>query len=292
MADRTPSPFIAIVGAGELGGATAQRLAELECVGEIRLIDPSEAVASGKALDILQAAPVERYATRLRGLADTRAVAGAAAVVIADRWGQPSTEWQGEDGLALLRGIWTLVSSDRTPIVCAGASHRTLVWAGVRELKIDRTRLVGSAPTAFEAAARSLVALAVDGAGRDIGLRVVGMVPESAVPCWSQATAGGALLTTLVTAATLAGLDARLPRLWPPAPYALGSAAAAVTSAIVSGSRRELTCFVALDGEVGVRRVVSALPVRLGPAGVLRIVEPALSPQERVRFDNGSVPVE
>jgi malate/lactate dehydrogenase len=162
----------------------------------------------------------------------------------------------------------------------------------VRELTIDRKRLVGSAPTAFEAAARSLVALAVDGAGRDIGLRVVGMVPESAVPCWSQATAGGALLTTLVTAATLVGLDARLPRLWPPAPYALGSAAAAVTSAIVSGSRQELTCFVALDGEMGVRKVVSALPVRLGPAGVLRVVEPALSPQERVRFDNGSVPVE
>jgi malate/lactate dehydrogenase len=46
---------------------------------------------------------------------------------------------------------------------------------------------------------------------------------------------------------------------------------------------------VALDGEMNVRGAVAALPVRLGPGGVVRIAEPKLSAQERVKFENGLV---
>ena len=58
---------VAIVGAGELGGALAHVLARREAARTIRLIDDQGRVAEGKALDIAQAAPVEGFATQLSG---------------------------------------------------------------------------------------------------------------------------------------------------------------------------------------------------------------------------------
>jgi malate/lactate dehydrogenase len=79
----------------------------------------------------------------------------------------------------------------------------------------------------------------------------------------------------------ISALSARIPGLWPPGPYALASAAARVVEAIAGGSRRRFSCFVSLGrGQAG------AMPVELGEDGVLRIIEPALTRQERTRLDN------
>src|SRR5205807_2495976 len=95
---------VAIIGAGELGGELAHVLARRGAVRAIRLIDESGRVAAGKALDIAQAAPVEQFATKMTGSADMNAAAGASVIVVADRFGA-SGEWQGEEGLALLRRL-------------------------------------------------------------------------------------------------------------------------------------------------------------------------------------------
>src|SRR5262245_55005726 len=94
---------IAIIGAGELGGATAHALARADVARTITLVDDTGKVAAGKALDIAQAAPVEGFATELSGSTDLAVAAGADVVVIADRVG--AGEWQGEDALALLRRL-------------------------------------------------------------------------------------------------------------------------------------------------------------------------------------------
>src|ERR1700737_4066847 len=99
---------IAIVGAGELGGALAHALARRGIARAIRLVDETGRVAAGKALDIAQAAPIERFATELAGSADVSAAAGAAIVVLADRAGKG--EWQGEDGLMLLKRLTHIVA--------------------------------------------------------------------------------------------------------------------------------------------------------------------------------------
>lgn len=275
-------PIAAVVGAGELGGAAAHAIAALGCVPGLRLVDPNGSVAAGKALDILQAGALDGHGTHLTGSDDLRSVAGAAVIVIADRAGAPAREWQAEDGLSLLRQIWNLVASDSPVLLFAGASQASLMAAGAFELGITRTRVVGSAPHAWESAIRSLVSLAIDGAGHRAHVMVTG-TPDSMLPCWSQATIEGASVASRLSAAQLAAIDARLPRLWPPGPYALGRAAASFVDAIVRGGRVDLTGFVALDGEMGVRRRVGALPVRLGPAGVMKVLEPALTPHERVR---------
>src|SRR5207247_10991088 len=97
---------VAIVVVGELGGLLAHVLAQRSVAREIRLVDEADRVASGKALDIAQAAPIEAFATQLKGTADLTTITGATIVAIADRPG--GVEWQGGDGLMLLERIGRL----------------------------------------------------------------------------------------------------------------------------------------------------------------------------------------
>ena len=88
---------VAIIGAGELGGATAHALARSNLVRSITLIDDTRRVAAGKALDIAQAAPVEGFATQVSGATDVSVAAGASIVILADRSraanGRAKTGW-------------------------------------------------------------------------------------------------------------------------------------------------------------------------------------------------------
>ena len=271
--------FVAIIGAGSLGGTLAHTLALGDRVGEIRLIDSEERVARGKALDIRQSSPVDGFATLVGASGALAAAAGAAAIVLAD----PATgtaEHAGEEGVALLRRINAVESV--APIVCAGASQRELMTRAVSELHIPRSRIVGSAPLALESALRALVGLSLDSSGVPIALSVFGVPPHNAVVAWEEATASGQPLAAHVPAHVIAGLNSRIPGLWPPGVYSLASAAARVVQAIVTESRQRHSCFVG----VGQGRVAS-MPVELGPAGVRRVIEPVLTRQELTRLENG-----
>ncbi len=268
---------VAIVGSGSLGGSVAQKIAARGRVQEVRLIDPEERIAQGKALDILQSSPIEGFSTRIAGTSSLAAVAGAAAIVLAD--GANTGEHTGEAGLALLRRIASMETS--APIVFAGATQRELLMRAARELPISSERLIGSAPLALESALRSLTGLFMNVSGVEIGITVVGVPPGAAVVAWEEASVGGQPLTAQLPAHEIAGLNARLPGLWPPGPYALASAASRVVEAIVHGSRRRLSCFV-----VRGRGMVGAMPTELGEEGVRRVVEPVLTGQERTRLDS------
>ncbi|MEO8076896.1 MAG: hypothetical protein ABI818_11230 [Acidobacteriota bacterium] len=270
--------FIAIIGSGALGGAVAHKLAGRDRVREVRLIDLDEKVARGKALDIRQAGPVEGFSTRVTAAGSLAAAAGADAIVIADH-ANGQGEHTGEAGLALLRQLAALESS--APIVCAGAMQRDLIARAVTELHLAPRRIVGSAPLALESALRALAGLIMDVSGVEISLRVMGVPPRAAVAAWEEASVFGQPLTSHVAPHELAALTARIPGLWPPGPYALASAASRVAEALARGSRRRFSCFVTVS-----RGRVAAMPVELGQDGIVRIIEPALTRQERTLFEN------
>ncbi len=96
--------LVAIVGAGEIGGAAARALASRSRVDVVRLIDEKESVAPGKALDLMQAGPVRGSDTRVEAAGDLAAASGAAAIVVwpilPDR-----PELAGEAGLGVLRRL-------------------------------------------------------------------------------------------------------------------------------------------------------------------------------------------
>src|SRR5262245_23603350 len=268
---------VAIVGAGELGGNLAHLLAARDVVQSIRLIDSAGSVAAGKALDIMQASPIERFATTVSGVTDISYAAGSTIVVVADRAGQ--NEWQGEEALLLLK---QLAQFGRSAIVlCAGASQRELIERGVREHRYSPQRLFGSAPEAFAGALRSLIALETNGSVKDIALTVLGVPPRETVIPWQTVTIAGFAATDVLSEPVRRRIETRLALLWPPGPYALATAAAATVSSMACESRRTSSCFIAPPG-IGARQSrTGALPVRLGPDGAVRVELPELDARAR-----------
>lgn len=272
----------AIIGAGELGGMLAHVLARRDLVSTIRLIDETGHVAEGKALDIMQSAPIEGFATSVSGSTDLTRAVGAALIVIADRAG--GSEWQGEDGLLLLKRLSQLGAG--SVVLCAGASHRELIERGVRELRFARERLFGSAPEALAAAVRAVVALETNGSPSDVALTLLGVPPSQVVVPWEAATIGGFAATSVLDEPTRRRLAARVALLWPPGPYALAWAAVKAAEAVVGRSRRTISGFVAPDDSNGRRARTAALPLQLGEAGVVKVEFPSLSVRDRVALDN------
>jgi malate dehydrogenase len=264
---------VAIIGAGELGGALAHVLARRDAVRSVRLVDEKGRVAEGKALDIAQAAPVEGFATRMTGSTDVATAAGASVIVLADR--VAGGEWQGDDALQLVRQLAR--SAPEAMLLCAGAAQRDTIDVGVRELRVSRARLFGSAPEALAS---------VNGSPRDVALSVLGVPPSHAVVLWHDATLAGFSIASLLDEPTRRRLSTRIAALWPPGPYALATAATMVIEAMAGRSRRIASCFVAPDPSEGRRTRTAALPVRLGPAGIEDVVVPSLSVVERVALEN------
>jgi malate dehydrogenase len=273
---------VAIIGAGEIGGLLAHALARRSVASDIVLIDDHERAARGKALDIAQSAPVEGFAARVSGTADTAVAEGATIVAIADPF--DTAALAGESALLLLKRLREFAS--RALIVCVDASHRELVERGVRELHMPRTRLIGSAPEALVAAVRALVAVETGNSAGDVSLTAIGVPPNHIVVPWEDATIGGFGLTRVISEPGRRRLDSRMTSLWPPGPYALAAAAAKVIDVVMRRSERLVTCFVAPDDTAGTRMRTAAFPVRLADTGVIDVVLPAMSVRERVQLDN------
>jgi malate dehydrogenase len=275
---------VCIIGAGELGGATAYALARHEHVRRVILIDDAAGVAAGKALDILQAGAVDGSHTHLEGSADLSRVVGAAVCVIADRSGRTSSEWQGDEGLALLNRLAPYAGE--APLVFAGPSQASLVLAAAREVHIRRERLIGSAPEALCGAVKSMVALEAQCSPTEIGLTLLGAPPRGFVVPWSEASIGGHALERVLTQVQLSRIEGRVAHLWPPGPHALGLAAARIAEALVTSARRTFSVLTVLGGEFGARGRVGVLPARLSTTGIVETKVPALNTRERVQVEN------
>ncbi len=155
-----------------------------------------------------------------------------------------------------------------------------------RELKAPRHSLVGSAPEAFAAGLRALVALDASCAPSDVSLAVLGVPPDAFVVPWSEASIRGYALDRVLNQAQLARLETRAARLWPPGPFALGAAAARTAEAMIRSARGPLNALAVLDGDFGARNQVAAVPVFLSPEGIARVYIPDLNPRERVRVES------
>lgn len=273
---------VVILGAGDLGGALAHKLAARDRVRSVCLVDAARGVAAAKALDIRQAGAIERFGTRLTA-GPIEAVVGTGVVVVADPAATPERDGGDDPAWGWMERVFGLAGS--APVVCAGTGGGRLVARSVRELGICRTRVLGSAPEALVASLRAVVALEADVSPAQVVVQVAGTLPAHPVAAWNSASIGGCRLEDRLSPAALARVRSRFDRLWPPGPYALASAAARVVEAVAAdASRRTFTCFVAADS--GRPASAPAVAVRLRRGGVDEVVAPRLSPFERVQLDN------
>jgi len=274
---------VCILGAGDIAGAAAHALARGERVSRVLLVDAEVRAAAGKALDIQQSGAVDHFHVRLDGTDDPTRLAGCAAVIVADRFGRPPAEWQGEDGLAMTTRAAAFAGD--APLVFAGAMQAELLRSGAQESHIARRRLIGSAPEALAGAVRAMVAVEAGCAPAEVDLTVLGAPPDGFVVPWSEASIGGYCLERVLSQVQLSRLEARTARLWPPGPFALGLAAARVAEALINHSRRALSVLMVLDGQLGIRGRIGAIPAVLSPAGIAQTRVPILNTRERVRLE-------
>lgn len=261
-------PFVAILGAGPLGGALAYTLAVRSRFDEVRLIDPEKTLAAGKALDILQSGPVDGFSTRVTGHASLDAAQGAWTLVLAD----PIQA----DPVAHLGALHK--QSPAALLVAADATHQAAIARAVATGAVSPDRLIGSAPQAFASASRALLALDVDIAASAVAVSVASAIAEpghpAVPPCrvdWGRTSIDGVAAEPSLTREHRARLDRRLAAAWPPAALTLAAAAAQIAEAGWFGSRRRFAAWWVTDGGASLPGVRS---LRIAPGGRVLASEP------------------
>lgn len=274
---------IAILGAGELGATLARRLAAREMCRRVVLVDFAEGKAKGKALDIRQSGPVDRFDTRVEGVRDRSGVGAADVWVVAD---PPELQAAPFDAARAEAYLGPLADTlDGAMLVVAGRHGHALVEAAVR-CGVPRALSLGSAPQAFAGALRHRLAVELGGAPGAVAVSVLGYLPEYVVVPQGSATLGGVPVERLSATALSRALAAVRGR--GVGPLALAAAAARVLDALARPRGSVLSVVARLDGEYGHRGVALAVPARLAQGRLESVLEFALEPVDRVALDTAA----
>jgi malate dehydrogenase len=272
---------VAIMGSGDLAATVARRVAERELFRRVVLVDASDGRAKGKALDLMQSAPVEGYDVSIEGCADLAQAGRFDVLVLADH---PALEDAGAGTRAAELVAVVAAALGDAVLLVAGAHAEPLVEAAAGR-GVPRERVLGSAPVALASALRRHLAQELDAEPRSVSATVLGRTGALVVP-QGTATVGGVVVDRVAPAATrraLAAVNGHAP-----GPVALAAGAVAVLRALGSARETVLPVTVLLQGEYGHRGVALAVPARLGGGRVLSVLEAALEPVDRVALDNAA----
>ncbi len=293
---------ITVVGAGNVGATTAQRLAEKSLGRTIVMVDVVEGIPQGKGLDQWQSAPIEGFDSRVIGTNGYEATAGSDVVVITAGIAR-KPGMSRDDLLTTNAGIVRAVSeqvratspdaivvvvSNPLDVMCHVAKHVT---------GFPRERVIGMAGVLDTARYRAFLAEALDVSVRDIQAMVLGGHGDTMVPLVSYTTVSGIPVTQLMDRATLDAIvqrtrdgGAEIVRHLKSgsAYYAPSAGAVEMVEAIVHDRKRILPCAAWLEGEYGLSGLFLGVPCKLGRRGLERVIEVALTDDERAALDRSA----
>jgi malate dehydrogenase len=285
---------ITVVGAGNVGATTAQRLAERD-YADVVLVDIVEGMPQGKALDLNQAGPVVGYEPNIVGTNGYEETSGSDIVVITS--GLPRKPGMSRDDLLsanrdIVGGV-TREVSERSPdsiIICVtnpldAMCHVTLDVSG-----FPRQRVVGMAGILDSARFRTFLAWELGVSARDVTGFVLGGHGDTMVPIVSYTNVAGVPVSQKIGAARLEEIvqrtrdgGAEVVKLLKSgsAYYAPSAAVVEMVDSILHDQKRVLPCAALCNGEYGIDGLFVGVPVKLGKAGVEEIIEIELSEDEQ-----------
>ncbi len=286
---------ITVVGAGNVGATTAQRLAEKELAREVVLIDIVEGIPQGKGLDQWESAPVEGFDTRIIGSNDYEPAAGSDVfVVTAGIARKPGMS--RDDLLKTNAGIVKSVSNEikrvapDSIVIVVSNPLDVMAWVAKEVTGFPRERVIGMAGVLDTARFRSFLAQAIDVSVEDIQAMVLGGHGDTMVPLVSYTTVSGIPVAQFLDQKTLDQIVDRTRKggaeivgylKTGSAYYAPSSAAVQMVESIARGKKRILPCAAWLEGEYGESGIFLGVPCKLGTNGLEEIVEVALSDDEK-----------
>lgn len=291
-------PKITVVGAGNVGGTTAQRLAEKD-IYDVVLVDITEGMPQGKALDISQAGPVCGYSTRVVGTNGYDETAGSSVAVITS--GIPRKPGMSRDELLstnakIVKSVVSQLVARSPDIILILVTNPLDAMVHVARLVsgLPKSRIIGMGGILDSARMRAFIAAELNVPGPDVQAMVLGGHGDTMVPLPRYTTVKGKPVSDLMSKDQL---DAIIQRTRDggaeivgllktgSAFYAPSASAVDMVEAISHDEKRVLPCSVLCEGEYGLKNVIVGVPVKIGRSGVEQIVEYELTVNERAALE-------
>ena len=285
---------IALIGAGQIGGTLAL-LIGLKELGDVVLFDVMEGVPQGKALDLVQASPVEGFDARLAGANSYEAIEGAAVCIVTA--GVPRKPGMSRDDLLGINlkvmeqvGSGIKKYAPNAFIICITNPLDAMVWV-LREVSgLPHNKVVGMAGVLDSARFRYFLAEEFNVSVEDVTAFVLGGHGDTMVPLLRYSTVAGIPVPDLVKMGwtTQEKLDKIVQRTRDggaeivallktgSAFYAPATSGIAMAEAYLGDQKRVLPCATHLTGQYGVDNLYVGVPVVIGADGVEQVIEIAL----------------
>ena len=293
---------ITVVGAGNVGATAAQRIAEKELARTVVMVDVAEGIPQGKGLDQWQSAPIEGFDSRVIGTNGYEETAGSDIVVItagiARKPGMSRDDLLNTNaGIVKSVGEQIKRTSPNAIVIVVSNPLDVMCWVAKEATGFPRERVIGMAGVLDTARYRAFLATALDVSVRDIQAMVLGGHGDTMVPLISYTSVSGIPITQLMDRPTL---DAIVDRTrnggaeivkhlkTGSAYYAPSSGAVQMVEAIVNDQKRILPCSAWLEGEYGMSGLFLGVPVKLGRAGLERVLEVTLTAEERTALEKSA----
>jgi malate dehydrogenase len=292
---------VTVIGAGNVGATTAQRIAEAG-LADVVLVDIVDGLPQGKGLDLAEAAPVVGHDSRVVGTNDYAQTAGSDIIVVTS--GLPRKPGMSRDDLLLknaeIVGAVVAQSAKVSPdaiLIVVTNPLDAMCHVAQRASGFPRERVLGMAGVLDSARFRTFIAWELGVSVEDVHAFVLGGHGDTMVPLSRYSTVAGVPITELLSEDRVRALEQRTANGGAEIVALLGTGSAfyapaastfEMVDAILRDRKRVLPCAVLLQGEFGVRDLFVGVPVVLGRGGLERVFEIQLTPDEQRAFERSA----
>ena len=296
---------VTVIGAGHVGATIAQRLAEKELC-DVVLIDIIEGVPQGKALDLAEAAPIEKHDAHLTGANAYDASADSDIVIITA--GIPRKPGMSRDDListnaGIVKGVTQQVAALSPDSILIIVSNPLDAMCHVaREVSgFPKERVIGMAGVLDSARFRAFISMELNVSVENTHAFVLGGHGDTMVPLPRYSTVAGIPITELLSGERIDALVERTRNggaeivgllKTGSAYYAPSSAAVEMAESIIKDKKKILPCAVYLEGEYGIKDLFIGVPVKLGTAGAEEVIEITLTAEEKAALQKSAAAVQ
>jgi malate dehydrogenase len=296
---------ITVIGAGNVGATTAQRLVDRQLANEVVLVDVLEGIPQGKALDMFESTPVEKVDVRLTGANGYDETANSDIVIItagiARKPGMSRDDLMNTNsGIVKSCTEAAAAKSPKAIIIVVSNPLDVMAYVAMKVSGFDRHRVFGMAGVLDTARFRSFIALELNVSVEDVSAFVLGGHGDSMVPLPRYSTVAGIPITELLPQTTIdrlvkrtrdGGIEIVNFLKSGSAYYAPSSATVQMVESIVRDKKRILPCAAYLKGEYGLNDTFAGVPVKLGKNGIEEIIQIKLNADEQAALNKSAADV-
>jgi malate dehydrogenase len=287
-------PKVTVVGAGFVGSTTAQRLVEKE-IADVVLIDVVEGLPQGKALDMMESAPVEGFSTSIIGTNNYEDTKDSDVIVITA--GLARKPGMTRDDLLfknaeIVGGIVEQCAkySPSAIIITVTNPLDVMTYLAWRKSGFEARRVFGMAGELDSARCAYFIADALKCKPSDVRAMVLGGHGDEMVPVPQHTLVKGKPVTELLDAQTIEQINQRTRDggaeivkylKTGSAYYAPSSSAVRMVRAVLQDTKEIIPVCTYLTGEYGIRDVYCGVPAKLGRSGIVEVVELPLTEEQK-----------